>query len=209
MDPVWLNIVTFLMVYTLAIVSPGPNFVLVLNTALNESRRSGLFTAFGVATGSGLFGLAGLLGLILIINSLPYFADLIRLVGGGYLVWLGVGMIRNYRRSLPSGPNLTLEAGKPTGLLAYRAGLLTNLSNPKAWVFYLSLFTLVIGPGLQLGHKIFLNLAMFLVSLGWYALVALLISSDRARPLFLRFKTPLQLVLGVLLVTLGGRILLG
>ncbi|RME40634.1 MAG: LysE family translocator, partial [Deltaproteobacteria bacterium] len=59
MDSVSLQILSFLSIFTLAIVSPGPNFVLVSRTALVHSRRSGLFAAFGVATGSGLFALAG------------------------------------------------------------------------------------------------------------------------------------------------------
>ncbi len=58
----WANIFPVLGVFTLAIVCPGPNFLLVSKTALADSRRAGLYTAFGVAVGSGLFALAGMTG---------------------------------------------------------------------------------------------------------------------------------------------------
>lgn len=209
MDSIWLNITAVLAVFTLAIISPGPNFLLVVTTALGDSRRAGLFTALGVATGSGLFALAGLLGLILLINTLPHFATAVAVLGGGYLVWLGAGMVGRlfrHRRTLPEGAAERSRRLAP--LQAYRAGLITNLTNPKAWAFYFSLFTLVLAPGAPLWEKIFLNLAMFLISFGWYALVALLISEQRIQPLFLRAQPLIQAILGLLLMTLGGRLAL-
>jgi len=209
MDTVWLNITATLAVFTLAIVSPGPNFILVVNTSLADSRRAGLFTAFGVAVGSGLFALAGLLGLILLINSLPHFAVVVRLVGGGYLAWLGAGMI--WRALRRPGGNAVVAGGKRTQLppfRAFRTGLLTNLTNPKAWAFYFSLFTLVASPTTPLWAKVFLNLSMFLISFSWYASVVLLISDRRVQPHFLRLQPLIQGVLGGLLVWLGGRLVL-
>ena len=69
MDTTWPAIFTFLSAFTFAIVSPGPNFILVTNTALGQSRRAGLLTALGVATGSGLFALAGLVSLLLVLGG--------------------------------------------------------------------------------------------------------------------------------------------
>ena len=208
MEIVWLNIFSVLFVFTLAIVSPGPNFIMVVNTALADSRRAGFYTALGVATGSGLFALAGMLGLILVINSLPYFAIFAPLVGGVYLVWLGYKMIRSKRRDSSSGdfvPAVATDILHPVA--AYRAGLLTNLANPKAWAFYLSLFTLVMIPETPFWAKVLLNLFMFIISFAWYATVALLITDIRIRPLFLRVQHLVQALLGILLIGLGGRLL--
>jgi len=101
METTWPAIFTFLSVFTFAIVSPGPNFILVTNTALGQSRRAGLLTALGVATGSGLFALAGLVGLLVLVHSIPYFALLTRFVGGGYLAWIGVEMLRHCQSKMP------------------------------------------------------------------------------------------------------------
>jgi threonine/homoserine/homoserine lactone efflux protein len=208
MESIWPAIVTFLSVYSLAIISPGPNFILVTNTALNNSRRTGLLTALGVATGSGLFALAGLAGLLLLVNSLPYFALVMRFIGGGYLAWLGFDMLRGCRRSLPMKTVVQAASGC-LPLAAYRTGLLTNLTNPKAWAFYLSLFTLVLVPHFPLWGKVFLNVAMFLISLGWYVTIAMLVSSRTFQPLFLSWRPCIQGVLGVLLMGLGVKVMLG
>lgn len=209
MNPLWLNMTATLAVFTLAIVSPGPNFILVVNTGLADSRRAGLFTALGVAIGSGLFALAGLLGLILLINSLPHFAVVVRLAGGGYLAWLGAGMLlRALRRPAGTAPVAGIAHDRLRPLAALRRGLFTNLTNPKAWAFYFSLFTLIASPATPLWAKVVLNLSMFLISFFWYAGVAVLISDRRVQPHFLRLQPLIQGLLGGLLAWLGGRLLL-
>jgi len=210
MSEQWLNILPVLTVFTFAILSPGPNFILVTKVALSNSRRAGLFTAFGVATGSGLFALAGMTGLLLLITSIPHFHTLMRFLGGGYLSWLGLNMLWHWRRVVsPAAMRSQGPLPEQTDLLTWRIGLLTNLTNPKAWAFYLSLFSLVMQPGTATQTKILLNIAMFGISFGWYALVVLLISDKRIQPRFLKSQPLIQALLGVMLLLLAGRILLG
>jgi threonine/homoserine/homoserine lactone efflux protein len=208
METTWPAIFTFLGVFSFAIVSPGPNFILVTNTALGQSRRAGMMTALGVATGSGLFAFAGLVGLLVLVHSVPYFALVTRFVGGGYLAWIGFDMLRHCRDK--NDPEITLQQqNEPSGLASYRIGLLTNLTNPKAWAFYLSLFALLMDPGFPLWGKVVLNASMFIISFTWYAIVAMLISSRRFQPVFLGFQPVIQGALGGLLIVLGGKVLLG
>lgn len=206
MENIWLNICSVLLVFSIAIISPGPNFILVLNRSLTDSRRTGVYSAFGVATGSGLFALAGLLGLLVLVNSLPYFATLIRYIGGVYLVYLGLSMLLTCRQTMPTGGNDSSASMPP--FAAYRSGLLTNLTNPKAWAFYLSLFTLVIDTEFPLWAKGFLVVSMFLISFGWYALMALMVSDRRLQRRFLNLQPLIKSTLGSLLILLGGKLLL-
>ena len=205
MTPPWADIITVLTVFTLAIISPGPNFLLVLNRTMIDSRRTGIFTALGVATGSGLFALAGMLGLILLISTLPHFSDISRYIGGTYLAWMGIGMLRSTltsRANKDSGIKADRES--KSALQAYRTGLFTNLINPKAWAFYLSLFVLIVSPSIPVWGKILLTFAMFLISLFWYATVAVLISNNLVRPIFMRVQIFIQGGVGLLLIWLGG-----
>lgn len=209
MEPIWINFVSVLTIFTLAIVSPGPNFILVTKTSLTDSRRAGLYTALGVATGSGLFALAGLTGLLLIISTLPHFAITLRFLGGGYLAWLGIDMLIHCRRSIVTRMATSpISATRLSPARAYRTGLLTNLTNPKAWAFYLSLFSLVVQPGTPATAKVALNVAMFFISLGWYTIVVLLISDSRIQPGFVRLQPVIQSCLGLLLIGLAIRLLL-
>jgi len=207
MEQIWLNICSVLLLFTVAIVSPGPNFIFVVNRSLTDSRRIGIYSAFGVATGSGIFAIAGLLGLIVLISALPYFSTLIRYLGGSYLVYLGISMLLSCRQpQLPAGGVGNVAQLAP--LKAYTTGLLTNLTNPKAWAFYLSLFSLMIDNAFPFWAKAFLAVSMFLISFAWYALMALLISDRRVQGKFLRAQPFIKSLLGSLLILLGGRLLL-
>lgn len=206
MDLVWPSLFSFLALYTLAIVSPGPNFFLVTGKALNQSRREGLLTAFGVATGSGVFAFAGLVGLLPLVKSLPYFNFILRFAGGGYLVWIGVDMLRTCRQGLGQVEQEG-RLGTISSFVPYRHGLITNLTNPKAWAFYLSLFALVMDSTLPVWSKVFLNTSMFLISLAWYLAAAYLVSSRMFRPLFLNYKPLLQGLLGLLVIVAGVKVI--
>ena len=85
---------------------------------------------------------------------------------------------------------------------------MTNLTNPKAWAFYLSLFTMIMTPQFTITGKLLLAMAMFLISASWYMSVALLISSRTFQPAFLRWRPLLQGFLGSLLVLFGVKLLL-
>ena len=203
------NFLTVLLVFSLAIISPGPNFILVVNRALTVSRQSAVYTAFGVAVGSGLFAFAGMLGLILLINSLPYFSVLIRLLGGGYLLYLGLSMVwSGIRRAGLTATDMPKAKVAQRPATAFLSGLTTNLTNPKAWAFYFSLFTLVVDPATPVRLKMVLVLIMFLISFSWYATMAVLVSDRRVQQRFLSFQPVIRSVLGSLLAFIGGRMLL-
>lgn len=202
-----MNICSMLLVFTVAIVSPGPNFIFVVNRSLSDSRRTGFYSAFGVATGSGIFAVAGLLGLLVLITTLPYFSTFIRYLGGCYLIYLGMGMLIGCRKPL-TVTDMPGGRGSMPPKKAYWTGLTTNLTNPKAWAFYLSLFTLMIENHYPDWAKIFLAISMFLISFGWYALMALLISDRRVQGRFLRVQPAIKSILGTMLIFLGGKLLL-
>jgi threonine efflux protein len=208
MSPVWINLCSFLGVFILVIISPGPNFILVVNRSMTGPLANGLWTALGVAVGSGFYGLCGLLGWIEVLDSFKYFGLLVRLAGGGYLVCLGLQMLVRYcrlrHRPAVIAAGAERSPNRPFSLLA--SGLATNLSNPKAWVFYLSLFSVVLAPGVPLWAKIFLDISLFLISLSWYSLVAVLISRQRRQPFFLSRQLAVQGLLGSVLIVLGLRL---
>lgn len=207
MDSTWSTLATFLSIYVVAILSPGPNFALVTTAALGESRRAGLLTALGVAIGSLLFALAGLGGLLILVHSLPHFAVMMRFAGGSYLVWLGFTMLRKAKQ--PASGNLPqLADSVRSNWSSLQTGLLTNLTNPKAWAFYISLFAMIMTPHFTVNGKLLLAMAMFLISAFWYMSVAMLISSRNFQPAFLRWRPMFQGAFGGLLVLFGVKLLL-
>jgi threonine/homoserine/homoserine lactone efflux protein len=150
--------------------------------------------------------MAGLFGLIVMVNSLPYFSVIMGIVGGGYLLYIGAGMLWDLRATARNNRSAPVAAALMPPLQAYRAGLVTNLTNPKAWAFYISLFTLVLTSDFPLWARIFLCGAMFMISFIWYATIALLATNTSIQPKLERFMPALQGTLGILLVWLGWKL---
>jgi len=123
----------FFFALALAYLMPGPDMMLLLQTGATAGRRTALAVAVGLALARGLHvALAGL-GLAALLRTAPLAFDTVRLIGVGYLVWLGIAILR-----APSTGSFETEVARQTVLAplpAARRGLLTNLLNPKALLF--------------------------------------------------------------------------
>ncbi|MEZ5912683.1 MAG: LysE family translocator [Paracoccaceae bacterium] len=130
----------FALTSTVIELTPGPNMTYLAVVALSEGRRSGFAAVAGVALGLGLVGLAAALGLAAVINASPFLYQSLRWVGAAYLLWLAWDGWRG-----AAEPSDGLQPG--TTLARYfRRGLITNLLNPKAAVFYVAVLPTFLRP---------------------------------------------------------------
>jgi RhtB (resistance to homoserine/threonine) family protein len=198
----------FLGISLLVIIAPGPDTVVVTKNALLHGRDAALGTSLGVNTGLLIWTIAAAFGLAAVVRESAVAFTILKLVGAAYLVWLGVQALHAARRHSPDHPVMTADPGTRVGaLLGFRQGLLSDLANPKIAVFFTSLLPQfvsrgepVLVPFLLLGG---LFVAITLVWLCTYALVAARISSVLARP---RVKATLDRLTGVVLIGLGIRL---
>ncbi len=139
---------TVALIHLLAVASPGPDFAVVVRESVTHGRRAGLWTALGVGTAIFLHVGYSLLGIGLIVsqsivlfNALKWLAWL----AAAYLLYIGFKAIRA-RPTAPAAEDLAASAGERTARGAFTSGFVTNGLNPKATLFFLSLFTVVINP---------------------------------------------------------------
>lgn len=189
----------------LAIMSPGANFALVTSVALGASRRAGVMTGLGLALASMTWALLAVAGLGVVLRNLPWLHQALQWAGALYLVYLGMRMLEGARR-----PVKTAVLDKPVSPgVAMRRGYLVSMTNPKAVAFYGSILALLIpGNAPHWVYEVTVALAA-LISAAWYCGVALLLSHAAVRQRFLRGKTAIEAVVGVSLLVLGSRILVG
>lgn len=182
------------LVHSAAMASPGPNVLVVTRTAGNESRRAGLFAAAGVATGSTLWAAFAAVGLAFVIVRFPLVRDALRVLGGAYLVVLGI----RTARSQPAPATTRLAAAD-----AWRRGILTNLSNPKAAVFFLSIFAALLpvdaSPGLRAAAVGLIAVDALL----WHGVLAVVFSTARAQGVFVKRRAWIDRIAGTVMVTFG------
>ena len=159
-------------IHAVALISPGPDFTVVTRLSIVSGRRAGMWAAAGVAASIGIYVLLCLLGLSLILAALPGVSRVLSVAGTLYLAWLGVQCLRS-KGHLPDA-----ELAPPGGR-AFFTGLLTNLLNPKAMLYFGSILSQVLGPNLSNPKGVLLWGLLVVESILWFALVAALFSSKK------------------------------
>jgi RhtB (resistance to homoserine/threonine) family protein len=190
----------------LAAMSPGPDFVMTVRNALCYSRRSGIFTSLGisVALGIHLFYCAAGIGL-LISKSIVLFS-LIKFLGVGYLIYIGIASILSKKSKL----DVTTERSISdlSRMQAFKMGFLTNVLNPKATLFFLSLFTFVIGSSTPLHIILIISAIIMLTAFSWFSIVSIFLAQPKIQKIFLKYERMINFTLGGFLIFLGVKIAL-
>lgn len=202
----WLSMFTLAGIWFLVVTIPGPNFLVVSQHSMSKSRKTGLLIALGVSMGAGVWATASLIGLGVVFNHAAWLYDCVRLVGGLYLIFLGLKAICSVFSS--SSNCCAVEQVSPSNFSAFRRGLLTSFSNPKTAAFFGSLFLATLPP--QAAFWVYCTTVgmIICISLLWYGLVACLFSFPKVQRMYGRLKPPLDLITGSLLAVLGGRLAL-
>jgi len=200
------QLLTFGGVVVLGAMSPGPDFAVVLRRSALAGRAHGMAAAAGVAAGVFAWVIAAATGVAALVAATPVAFTVIKLVGAGYLAYLGVNALRSARRSSdlrsPSDP-----ADVEPGLWqAFRDGLLCNALNPKAAIFFVALLPQFLPAESGLVPLLTLSLIAVVITATWFLTVANLVAAARrvfSRPATRRFIDGMS---GVVLIGLGVRL---
>jgi threonine/homoserine/homoserine lactone efflux protein len=194
-------------VHLLAVASPGPSTVLVIQTSAVAGRRAGLLAALAMMVGALAWAAAALYGLQALFARFAWLYLAFRIAGALFLFYVAVMLWRHAADPLPDFAAATPE-GSLTGWQGFLRALLLQLSNPKIMVFFGSIFLSVLPkdpPGWMEGAV--LAIVAF-NEFCWFALLALLFSAGPARLAYRRAKAWIDRVMGGVLAALGLRLIL-
>ncbi|WP_313450892.1 LysE family translocator [Stutzerimonas kunmingensis] len=201
----WMEFMTVALVHLLAVASPGPDFAVVVRESVTQGRRIGSWTALGVGCGIFVHVAYSLLGIGLIVSQSIVLFNLFKWLAAGYLLYLGWRALRARPMSLDAADEVGTTSDR-SPWQAFVVGFVTNGLNPKATLFFLSLFTVVISadtpPWVQAGYGVYLAGATAL----WFLLVAWLFSRGRVRAGFARMGHWFDRLTGAVLIGLGVRL---
>ena len=193
--------VTIVIVHLLAVASPGPDFAVVVKQSVTHGKITALWTSLGVGTGIFLHVLYSLLGIGVVVSQSVVAFNIMKYLGAAYLVYLGLKAIRTKPSASPLFSSQVKDA--PSAGRAYWTGFLTNVLNPKATLFFLSLFTVVIAPNTPLIIQAFYGVYMAFATALWFAGVSLVFGSSRVRTLFGKVGHWFERFMGGALLLLG------
>lgn len=192
------QLLAFLGVAAVLIVTPGPDMALVLRNTLRGGRPAGLRTVAGIAVGLLGWATASALGVAAVLAASATVFTALKLAGAVYLVYLGVQTLRALRRGAPAA-----AAPKPAGS-PFRQGLVTNLLNPKLAVLFTTLLPQFISADDPALAKSILLATLFVsVGLAWLVLYTSLVDVIARSP---RFRQMTEAVSGAVLIALGVRL---
>lgn len=199
-------ILTVALVHFLAIISPGPDFLMVTRNSLIYSRKTGIYTAIGLGLGILVHVTYSLIGIGFLISQSVILFNLIKILGAIYLIYIG------YKSLTSKSSSLNLQDHKHTtdisSQFAIRTGFLTNITNPKVTLFFLSLFTLVIDPNTPLSVKLFMGIEMSVATILWFIFVAYIVSHHLIKTQVSKIQGVAEKFIGVVLIGLGIRVAL-
>jgi threonine/homoserine/homoserine lactone efflux protein len=190
-------------VHLLAVASPGPSTVLVVQTAA-VSRRSGLISAFAMMLGSVAWAAAALFGLQALFAEFAWVHRVFQVAGGLFLLYLALMIWRHARDPLPE---IATMAGAGDWHVFTRA-LMLQLSNPKIMVFFGSIFLSVLPHDMPAWMQATVLVLVAFDEFTWFALLALTFSGGTARAFYRRTKFWIERFMGGALALLGLRLAL-
>lgn len=203
----WSEFAAVALIHLLAVASPGPDFAIVVRESVAHGRRAGVLTALGVGTGILLHVAYSLLGIGLIVSQSIVLFNALKWLAAAYLLYIGIKALRA-RPGDPDSAERSLAEGVRSSRGAFVTGFVTNGLNPKATLFFLSLFTVVINPHTPLPVQAGYGLYLALATATWFCLVAWLFSQARVRAGFARLGHWFDRAMGVVLVGIGVKLAL-
>ena len=193
------------LIHLVALVSPGPDFVVACRNSLLYSRTIGIYTAVGFGLGICVHISYAVFGLSWLIANNELIFTVIQYLGAFYLMLIGIQSLRSFQSQIGQEPATASSRISP--FRAVRIGFITNVLNPKATLFFLSLFSTMLNPTVGELTLVVIALLLVMTTILWFSLVALLISHPRFTSSLKRYEKTIHQFFGVLLIAIGVIIL--
>ena len=199
--------VTIAGLHLLAVASPGPDFAVVLRQSVTHGRGVALWTSVGIGTGILVHTAYSLLGIGLLVQSSVLAFTVMKFAAAAYLAWIGWKALRTQPVSGDTAVGVAAPPlQRPRAGAAFGLGFMTNALNPKATLFFLSVFSVVIDPHTSRWVQAGYGVGMAVMTAIWFSLVSMFFTQERVRRAFLRLGHWFERAMGVLLVGLGVRL---
>lgn len=199
----WQQFLLIASAHLLAVMSPGPDFAIVMRQSLVFGKRFAIITSLGIGLAIFVHVAYAVLGIGLLIKSTDWLFKLIQLAGACYLIYIGWGVIRAKAESASAKVSATQSKAIMTEGKAFRQGFVTNVLNPKATLFFLSLFTTLIDATTPLSLQSFYGVWMALVTAAWFVFLSCILASQKIRNFFNQFGHWIDRILGAFLIALA------
>ena len=195
---------TVAILHLFAVVSPGPDFALITRQSLRFNRRIAIWTSLGIGVGILFHCLLAITGLVLLITSNELFSTILKIIGSTYLLYLGINSVLVTQNRNETEIKERDNLDKFNGFLV---GLITNITNVKAILFFVTVFSVVIDIDNSLS-LIFYGAYMALATFLWFAFISYVFTSENFKNKFSSVLKYFEKVIGIILILLSLQIII-
>lgn len=200
------NIIELIILFTAGLISPGPDFALIVKYSLTHSRKTGLIASLGIACGAAIHVTYILIGVGELILNSSFGMQILSLVGGAYLSYIGFLSIKTKKKSISTEE--FKEANDIPPLKAFTAGMLTCLLNPKAIFFITSILISVIDPKEGKEGLFIYGTILFVETFLWFSFVTFFLTNSKIREKARSVEIWISRITGSILLVFGMKLIL-
>ncbi|HEQ1858049.1 TPA: LysE family transporter [Providencia alcalifaciens] len=200
---------TSIMVATIAalgMISPGPDFFLIIKNAARYQRSAAMMTALGIIVAIALHMSYCVAGLAVLITTTPWLFNILKYAGAAYLIWIGLKSLMPQKAQ--SVDLMASQHEHVTFKKAFMQGFLCNVLNPKATLFFLAIFTQVLSVDSTFSEKLWFAFIIWGLAVIYWPILVCLIQSAPVRKGLAKVQKYVDKVLGVVLIAFGIRVAL-
>jgi threonine/homoserine/homoserine lactone efflux protein len=201
---------TVVVAHFLALISPGPDFLMIVRSSLRTGKINAIGVAGGIALANGLYIALCIVGVGAVLAASLIAMIVLKLIGGLFLIFIAIQAIRAPR----SGYSALLNSSQPEVTndsrvfwREFSAGFISGIANPKNIIFYLSLFSVVLTSEVGNGIKVALGLWMTALVFIWDTMIVLVLTQDQVRRSFAKTAYYIDKISGALLGLVGFKLL--
>jgi threonine efflux protein len=195
------------LIHFFALLSPGPDFFFVSQSAIRQSRSHAMFAALGISLSILVWAICAISGLHFLFQKIAWLQQALVILGGLYLFYLGIQLFKSAFNEQASVQQLVTAIPK-SKLTLLLQGFFTNMANPKALVYFSSVFSLAINADMPLTTQSSLLALIWLESLIWFALVAYLFSWHKMNAAYQRLSQWIDGLTGGIFISFGCYLIL-
>jgi len=182
---------------------PGPDFAIVTRNAICYSKKAGYLTAFGIGSAILIHMSYCILGLAIVISNSILLFNSIKYIGAIYLIYLGLNTLFLKHKKMKVVTENKKVKKQISNLTAFKQGFLCNLLNPKATIFFLSLFTVLIKPNTPITTQIIFALEIFSIAIIWFSFLTYILSHPFIKNVLEKSEKYIEKILGAFLISFG------
>jgi len=190
----------------LALLSPGPDFAMILKQSITYGKRSSVVASIGIGLGISVHVVYSILGIGLIISKSIILFNIIKFMGAAYLIYIGYQSLKSKGLKLEDAAIMKFD--KMSDKKSFFLGFLCNALNPKATLFFLSIFTVVVSINTPLHVQAVYGVFCIFATMSWFVGVSLILSQYKVRKFFNSFGHIFDKTVGVVLISLGLKVAL-